>query len=83
MNLLGKTKTEQEKDIAEFFTPLADPKCGACYGTAKKYWDCDLEQYAICECIETKINEMYAAENLSGQPLALIQKIRNNLHIQN
>lgn len=62
---LGKTREEQDLDFIMYFSAFADKECKICYGTGKRSWMVDLQQYVPCECVMINIEkEKQKQENL-------------------
>jgi hypothetical protein len=54
---LGKSRAEQDEDFLMYFSAFADKDCKICYGTGKKSWLVDLQQYIPCECVMINIEK--------------------------
>ena len=57
IELIGKSREEQDRDFREYIEPYATPGCKYCHGTGKEHWITELEQYKPCDCVLRNINK--------------------------
>lgn len=54
---LNKSRSEQDLDFILYFSHFANKDCKICYGTGKRSWMVDLNQYIPCECVMINIEK--------------------------